>query len=594
VWLLPLAASCEQTRPDCGFVLTATPAAIAAAGGTGGAVVTPAPGTPGCSWSIRSDATWLSLSGTTSGSRQTSLSYVAAVNASTAVRSGNLILDWTDGGTSGSTAQQVTQAGVVGAAPSLNPGSQNVPAGGATFTVNVSTTGSWAATVANAPWLTITSGATGNGDGTISLRADANTGGARAGTLLVTGLGGSATLTVSQSAVNASLSLNPSTVTVGSGGQSGLTSQVASNVVWTASSDVSWLSITSGAAGNGNGTITFSAAANGGSSRSGTITVTSSGASATLTVNQSGVSNDLTVAPLAPPAIGSAGQSGLTLTVTSNVAWAATVSSGAASWLSITNGSSGTGSGTITYAVAANSGAARSGTITVAGSGLTQTVTVNQSAFAASISVNPATVTPDARAAGNQTVSVSANVAWTASVTTAGATWLTLNGTSGGPGTNNLSYSVALNPSAARSATITLTGSGATATLTVNQGSGVVAASFSNTRTDGATSLPDPNANCILSGAAPIKALCNFTASVSNPNLVSGYQWQILNDSDAVIVDNAGTGSTLSEPSLGNVCGFAQNANTPMKVRLIVTTISGITAPGPVTNRYLFYRPGGC
>jgi hypothetical protein len=68
---------------------------------------------------------------------------------------------------------------------------------------------------------------------------------------------------------------------------------------------------------------------------------------------------------------GSAGGSGsFTVTTTSGCAWSAVSN---ASWL--TTSSSGTGSGTAFYSVAANSGAARSGTITVGG----QTFTMSQS-----------------------------------------------------------------------------------------------------------------------------------------------------------------------------------------------------------------------
>jgi hypothetical protein len=50
------------------------------------------------------------------------------------------------------------------------------------------------------------------------------------------------------------------------------------------------------------------------------------------------------------------------------------VASSSAPWISITSGSSGSGNGTVNYSIAANTGAARSGTITIAG----RTFTVNQ------------------------------------------------------------------------------------------------------------------------------------------------------------------------------------------------------------------------
>jgi hypothetical protein len=42
---------------------------------------------------------------------------------------------------------------------------------------------------------------------------------------------------------------------------------------WTATSNVTWISITSGSSGVGDGTVNYSVAANGGVRRSGTITI---------------------------------------------------------------------------------------------------------------------------------------------------------------------------------------------------------------------------------------------------------------------------------------------------------------------------------
>jgi hypothetical protein len=60
-------------------------------------------------------------------------------------------------------------------------------------------------------------------------------------------------------------------------------------------------------------------------------------------------------------------------TSSSGCSWTATSNQ---SWISITSGSSGTGNGTVTYSVAANNGAARTGTMTIGG----QTFTITQAA----------------------------------------------------------------------------------------------------------------------------------------------------------------------------------------------------------------------
>jgi hypothetical protein len=51
---------------------------------------------------------------------------------------------------------------------------------------------------------------------------------------------------------------------------------------WTASSNASWITVTSGASGTGNGTVTYSYTANDGKDRKGTLTV----AGRTFTLDQ--------------------------------------------------------------------------------------------------------------------------------------------------------------------------------------------------------------------------------------------------------------------------------------------------------------------
>jgi FG-GAP-like repeat/Viral BACON domain len=79
---------------------------------------------------------------------------------------------------------------------SLSPTAQSVPAGGGNHSVNVTTqaTCSWIAT-SHVPWITITSGSSGNGNGTVNYSVAANTGTPRAGTMTIAGL----TFTVNQS-----------------------------------------------------------------------------------------------------------------------------------------------------------------------------------------------------------------------------------------------------------------------------------------------------------------------------------------------------------------------------------------------------------
>ena len=91
------------------------------------------------------------------------------------------------------------------------------------------------------------------------------------------------------------LSLSPSSEQVASVGAGGRSFSVVTPLSWTATANQSWITIVSGAAGTGNGTVTFDVAGQVGPARSGTIRVSSGSFSRTFTVNQS-ASPSLTVA----------------------------------------------------------------------------------------------------------------------------------------------------------------------------------------------------------------------------------------------------------------------------------------------------------
>jgi hypothetical protein len=140
---------------------------------------------------------------------------------------------------------------------------------------------------------------------------------------------------------------------------------------WLAFSTIDWVSVTSGASGMGYGIVNFTVSPNSlSSSRSALIPV----AGQIVTVSQTGTpcTFGINVQQISAPSTGLSG----TVSVTANFPdcpWSASTN---APWLFIISGASGQGSGVVNYSVAANSGTARAGTITVAG----QTVTFNQAA----------------------------------------------------------------------------------------------------------------------------------------------------------------------------------------------------------------------
>jgi hypothetical protein len=90
------------------------------------------------------------------------------------------------------------------------------------------------------------------------------------------------------------LTLSPISRSQTSAAASGQTFAVTANVAWTATESLSWVTITGGSSGSGNGTVTYSITANGGTARSGNITVSGGGVTRQFTVNQAGAVADNT------------------------------------------------------------------------------------------------------------------------------------------------------------------------------------------------------------------------------------------------------------------------------------------------------------
>ncbi len=166
---------------------------------------------------------------------------------------------------------------------------------------------------------------------------------------------------------NCTYSLNPTSASLAGNGGAGSISVTAGDgcnwIVqnWTSGAD--WLTVTSGSAGTGNGAVNYQASANTGNPRSATLTI----AGVSFTVNQS-----CGLLLNAEGASFPAGSGTGTITITTGPACTWTASS-ALGWVTVTGGASGSGDGTVSYTVAANTDpAARSGTMTIAG--LTYTV----------------------------------------------------------------------------------------------------------------------------------------------------------------------------------------------------------------------------
>ncbi|MBF0539181.1 MAG: DUF1566 domain-containing protein [Nitrospirae bacterium] len=159
-------------------------------------------------------------------------------------------------------------------------------AGSDSVSVTTTTGCAWTAS-SDDNWLTITSGSSGTGNGTVAYSVTANnTTNVRSGTMTIAGQ----TFIVFQDRLSCDYTLTPQSKNFTSSGGSDSVSITASNsaCVWTATSNSpSWLIVTSGDTGAGNGGVSYTATVNSNSNvRIGTITI----AAQTFTVTQDGQS----------------------------------------------------------------------------------------------------------------------------------------------------------------------------------------------------------------------------------------------------------------------------------------------------------------
>jgi hypothetical protein len=238
--------------------------------------------------------------------------------------------------------------------------------GAATTTVTVRPGCAWTAS-SGTPWISITSGSPGNGNGTVALQVAANDGNARNGSINVAGT----TVAIAQAAAPCTFGVSPLSQDVpveGAGGTATVT--VRAGCAWTAVSNALWITITGGASGNGGGTVTFIVASNTGPPRTGTMTI----ANITFTVNQATVPCDYGIVPWMQ-SIGGAGGTGQSMIVTGPTCpWSALPN---VPWITMIGSASGVGNGRIEFAIGVNIGPERTGTISITGG---QTFTVNQGA----------------------------------------------------------------------------------------------------------------------------------------------------------------------------------------------------------------------
>ena len=518
----------NQAAAPCTYSTSPSSTTVAAGGGTGSTTMT---ATPGCSWTAVSNATWLTVTGGASGTGNGTVTFSAAANSQAQTRQGTITI--------GGQTFTVNQS----AAPctySITPGSTSVGAGGTTGSTTLTTLAgcSWTAVSNATSWLTVTGGASGSGNATVSYSIAANSQGTtRQGTITI----GGQTFTVNQSATPCTYSISPGGATAVASGGPGSTAVTATpGCSWTAvSSAASWLTVTSGASGSGNGTVSYSVAANlQGTTRQGTITI---GGQA-FTVDQAAAPCTYAISPGSTTVVAGGGTGSTTMTATPGCSW--TAISSATSWLTVTSGAAGSGNGTVTFAAAANpDGLTRQGSITIGG----QTFTVNQSAAACNKTLSsPGRRVGPSRNSGSTTLNTPNGCSWTAESNS--TSWLTVTAGSSGIGTGTVSYEVDENPLAQpRQGVITIGG----ITFTIDQDPAPCTYSLS------------PASTTVAAGGG-----IGSTSLTATP----GCSWNAVSNTPSWLTV---TGSTSGSGS-GTVM-FSAAANTVAQARQATITIGGQT-----------------
>jgi hypothetical protein len=205
-------------------------------------------------------------------------------------------------------------------------------------------------------------GAAGNGNGTVRLGIANNAGpSSRTGTVVIAGI----TFTVEQAGAAAcTYSITPTSYNAGRGPDD-VNVEVRSlgDCPWSATSSVTWVSVSAGASGTGNGNVRLRVQANPGWPRTTTLSI----AGQPFTLSQEGAC-EATIRPTYYNAGPGPDDVKVDVKVGSSCSW---TSSSPVSWATIREGAAQSGNGHLRIRIDANSGAARTATLTIAGEGFT-------------------------------------------------------------------------------------------------------------------------------------------------------------------------------------------------------------------------------
>ena len=406
----------------------------------------------GCSWTLSNSAGFITIVGANSGSGNGSVKLAVAANTGPP-RQGSVTI----------AGQTFTVQQAEPCTASVSPASVSAPQSGGDVSIQVSAAATcvWTTTTSDA-FITVKQGASGTGNATVVLAIAANSGAPRLGTASIAGT----TVTVDQAGSQAGCTFTVDTPPgVGPFGRVfTIAITTAAGCAWTASTTATFITLDP-TAGTGNGSVEVNVAGNPtGLTRNGEFTI----AGKLFTVSQASFATcGFTLKPIVIDVPSTASTTTVTVQGTGGASCPYTAVSNA-SFVTVTGGGSGINDGVVTLSIAANTGAARTGTVTIAG----QLVTVNQIAAGAVFCVFSVSPTSVSTTAAATTVVVTITVTqgtsscpWTAQLP---APFISIVGPNSGVGNGTVTLAIAANTGPSRQGGVQVAG----VSVTINQAPG--------------------------------------------------------------------------------------------------------------------------
>ncbi|MDZ4858777.1 MAG: M12 family metallo-peptidase [Candidatus Hydrogenedentes bacterium] len=317
----------------------------------------------------------------------------------------------------------------------VSPAENSFDIEGGTGTIDVIAECEWTAE-SDQPWAQITSGTSGDGDGTINYSVAANgTTGTRTAHIIVPGSAQVHTITQEGIPCTYSIAATSGTSFPSSGGSGTIGMTSLDGCAWTAQADKTWVSFPLGASGVGSGTIHYDVNSNG-TLASRTAKITVPGAAQEIVITQSGLTCTYQFSSSNVTYSGAGGSGTVSLLSSSPCFWSLESDQ---PWLQITSNGSGSGTKVVGYTVLPNE-TLSSRTANLIVEGTLTTFFVFQGPVECGYDFDPNNVVISASGGtGVVSLDTQAPCEWTA---VSDQSWLTLTSATSGTGDANIQYSV--------------------------------------------------------------------------------------------------------------------------------------------------------